>query len=321
MSSRVKSPAGELESFGENGQHSRVLVGIPAYNEEVGIGSVVLSCHDYADEVVVADDGSSDRTVQLARRAGADVIQHETNRGKGGAVKTLFAEAESREFDAFVLLDGDGQHLPSDIPDVTGPVLDSDVDLVIGSRYLDSGADDETPLYRRVGQKVLDTLTSTSTGTKNLTDTQSGFRAFSPRAVEDITLQTNGIGVESEMIGSAAEADLDIAEKPIDVRYEGVDGQTFNPVSHGMSVVLFVLQLVRDRHPLVFFGLPGLVLMIAGALYGIEGILVYQQSGQFYPAKVLVSGFVTILGTLGVFCGLILNSVSNMINRLEVGRT
>jgi hypothetical protein len=192
---------------------------------------------------------------------------------------------------------------------------------VIGSRYLDSGADDETPLYRRVGQKVLDTLTSTSTGTKNLTDTQSGFRAFSPRAVEDITLQTNGIGVESEMIGSAAEADLDIAEKPIDVRYEGVDGQTFNPVSHGMSVVLFVLQLVRDRHPLVFFGLPGLVLMIAGALYGIEGILVYQQSGQFYPAKVLVSGFVTILGTLGVFCGLILNSVSNMINRLEVGGT
>ena len=290
-----------------------VMIGLPAYNEEVGIGSVVLAAAPFADEVVVVDDGSTDRTVEVAHSAGATVVEHGVNRGKGGAVKTLLEIAEERDAEALVLLDADGQHVPGDIPDVVRPITEGDADIVIGSRYLDSDKGDETPLYRRFGQRVLDVLTTGRSGL-NLTDTQSGFRAFSPAAISALELSTDGIGVETEMIRDANTKELDVVEVPIDVRYEGIDGQTYNPLHHGLTVVTFVLQLIRDRHPLLFFTLPGLVLVFAGTLYGLDGILVYRATGEFYPAKVLVAGFLTVIGSLASFTGMMLNSLSNKLD-------
>ncbi|WP_237560402.1 glycosyltransferase family 2 protein [Halolamina rubra] len=293
-----------------------IIVGIPAYNEEIGIGSVVHASKKYADKVIVVDDGSSDTTVSIAESAGAEVIEHETNRGKGGAVQTLFDRVERESFKTLVLIDGDGQHLPQEIPQVAEQVVDGNADMVVGSRYLDQEEYDETPMYRRFGQQVLDKLTLGSSGA-DMTDTQSGFRAFSPQAVRELELKTDGIGVETEMIDSAAQQGLGIEEVPIHVRYDGIDGQTYHPLRHGLTVVKFVLELVRDRHPLVFFGVPGLVLTLAGALYGIDGILIYRATGNFYPAKALVSGFVTIIGVLGIFSGLILNRISNTLRQLH----
>jgi glycosyltransferase involved in cell wall biosynthesis len=294
-----------------------ILVGIPAYNEEVGIGSTVHGAAEYADEVLVVDDGSDDRTAEIAEAAGATVTVHEENTGKGGAVKTLFDEAAERDFEVFVLLDGDGQHVPAEIPDVAAPVLEGECDISIGSRYLEQGEEDETPAYRRVGQRVLDIATLGTSG-QNLTDTQSGFRAFSPTAVAELSLSTDDIGVETEIIDSAAQQGLEMTETPIEVRYEGIDGQTHSPLYHGLTVITFVLALIRDRHPLVFFGVPGLLLVFVGGLYGIDGILVYRSTGEFYPAKVLASGFLTILGSLGLFTGLVLNRIGNMLGEREV---
>ncbi|WP_415380168.1 glycosyltransferase family 2 protein [Halosimplex sp. TS25] len=291
-----------------------IIVGIPAYNEEVAIGSTVVKSRQFADSVVVVDDGSTDATVKVAQDAGARVVELETNSGKGKAIQTLLSTVE-RDYDiyeALVLIDGDGQHDPSEIPHVAEPVCNGEADLALGSRYVDEGSGSETPLHRRFGQKVLDVLTLGSSHTK-VSDSQSGFRALSPTAVEQLDVSTDGYGVESEMIERSVSEDLHITEQPISVRYEGVDGQTENPLRHGLSVVVFLLSLIRDRHPLLFFSLPGAVLVTVGALYGIDGILIYQESGSFYPAKALVSGFVMILGTLSVFTGLILNSVSNML--------
>ena len=299
-------------------QSDTILIGIPAYNEEVGIGSVVLAAQEFGDEVIVVDDGSVDKTVEIAKEAGATVIEHSQNSGKGRAIQTLLEAAETRDFDALVLLDGDGQHVPADIPDVTEPIFESGCDITIGSRYV-AGEETETPLHRRFGQRILDILTTGSART-NVTDSQSGFRALSPAAVRDLRIRTDGMGVESEMINDATQKGLSIEEVPIDVRYEGIDGQTYNPFRHGLSVVTFILQLVRDRHPLVFFGVPGLVLALFGAFYGLDGILLYQSTGNFYPAKVLVAGFTTIVGVLGVFSGLILNQMSNMVAGLEEGK-
>jgi len=289
-----------------------ILVAIPAYNEELAIGSTIHKAQQYAPEVVVVDDGSSDSTAEVARRAGATVIKHEENKGKGAAIQTILDFATRDEWEATVLLDGDGQHLPEDIPAVVDPVLEEDADMVIGSRYLETDGDDETPLYRRFGQQVLDVLTTGSSGAE-VTDSQSGFRALSSSAVEEMHVSTNGIGVESEMINDAAEKNIEMTEVPIDVRYDGIDGQTYNPLHHGLSVVVFLVQLVRDRHPLVFFGIPGAALLLFGVMYGLDGILIYQNSGVFYPAKVLVAGFASILGTLGVFAGLVLNQTANML--------
>ncbi len=295
-----------------------IIVGIPAYNEEVGIGSVILQASEYASEVVVVDDGSTDQTVPVAREAGATVVEHEANAGKGAAVQTLFDHVTGQSFDALVLIDGDGQHVPSDIPEVVSPVSDGESDLVVGSRYLEESGEDETPRYRRFGQRVLDMLTIGSSRT-NVTDSQSGFRAFSPKAVEELELNSQSFGVESEMISEASSKGLAIEERSIDVRYEGIDGQTQNPLRHGLTVVTFLLMLIRDRHPLLFFGVPGAIFLGIGAFYGIDAILTYQSSGAFYPSKVLVSGFLTVIGTLGLFIGLVLNRIGNMIAKLEEG--
>lgn len=144
---------------------SRLLVGIPAFNEEVGIGSVVLATKQQSTDVLVVDDGSTDNTAAIAREAGVNVIEHDENRGKGAAIKTILSEAQREDFDALVMLDGDGQHIPEDIPEVAAPVLDGESDIVIGSRYLESG-EDETPLYRRFGQKTLDLLTTGRPGVR-----------------------------------------------------------------------------------------------------------------------------------------------------------
>lgn len=295
---------------------SNLIIGIPAYNEEVGIGSVVLSAQSVASEVIVVDDGSSDDTVELAKTAGATVIEHTENQGKGAAIKTLFEAAREREFDTFVLLDGDGQHDPDEIPQVAAPIKNGDADLVIGSRYLEDSPEDETPAYRRVGQRLLDVLTLGPSKTR-VSDSQSGFRALSPQAVDELAVTTDDFGVETEMIDLASRNELTIDERPIEARYEGIDGQTQNPLRHGLTVVVFILQLVRDRHPLLFFGVPGLVFLTIGAYYGIDAVLVYQNSGRFYPAKVLVSGFSTIIGSIGLFLGLVLNRISNMLKQLD----
>jgi len=312
VTSVCSEPSGGVDSTSQEG----IVVGIPAYNEEVGIGSVVVEANQYADEVVVVDDGSSDRTVQVADRSGATVIEHAENRGKGAALRTLFDGVELDGGDVLVTIDGDGQHVPAEIEDVAEPVQEDDADIVIGSRYLDG--DDETPLYRRFGQTVLDTVTPGGAN-GDLSDTQSGFRAFSPTAVEKMAIRTDGMGVESEMISEASENGLDITEVPIDVRYDGIDGQTHNPLRHGLEVLNFIIKLIRDRHPLVFFALPGVVLSLLGSIVGFDAVIIYQNQGVFYPTKVMVAGFATILGILSIFTGLTLNQFQNMMHSMAEG--
>lgn len=218
-----------------------VLVGIPAYNEEVAIGSVTLVAKQISNEVVIVDDGSDDQTASIASLAGATVIEHQSNRGKGHAIKTILKYSRYVDFDALVLIDGDGQHRPSEIPRLVSPIFSDDADVVIGTRYYDPSNNDETPLYRRFGQFLLDTATNWVSGI-DLTDTQSGFRALSPEAVAELSFETDGIGVESEMIVEAAKTGLSIEEVPISVRYEGIDGQSHQSVRHGVAVLVNVLR-------------------------------------------------------------------------------
>jgi hypothetical protein len=276
------------------------LVGIPAYNESVGIGSTVLAAQAFADEVVVIDDGSDDDTVELVRGTDATLLEHETNKGKGQALRTFFEYARESEHESFVVLDGDGQHYPQDIPAVVEPVESGTADLVVGSRYLEASADDETPFHRRVGQQVLDYLTFGSSGTK-LSDTQSGFRAFSREAIETLSFNTNGMGVESEMIATAQDSQLTTAERPIDVRYEGVDGQTLNPVQHGVGVAAFLVGSIRKRQPLLFYGVPGAVLAGLGIVFG-------RISDKDAGAKRRLSLVLTVVGLLSVACGIVLRN-------------
>lgn len=156
------------------------IVIIPALNEEAAISAIVKRSLRYADDVLVIDDGSTDNTLRIAKDAGARVIKHYNNLGKGVSLKDAFGEVSG--YDIVVTIDGDGQHNPDEIPKLMAPIREGRADLVNGSRYLD-GFDDETPAYRRVGQRVLDIATNITSGT-HVTDSQSGFRAFNGKTID-----------------------------------------------------------------------------------------------------------------------------------------
>ncbi len=171
--------------------------------------------------------------------------------------------ARTNNADVLVLIDGDGQHNPDEIPLLIRPILNKEADLVNGSRFLKdangNGNGNHVPKYRRVGQEVL--TMATNTGTKqNITDTQNGFRAFSRKTFNCFSFKQNGMAVESEMLMDAAGANMTIKEVPIDVRYD-VKGSTYNPVTHGVGVLNKVIGLVAERRPMMFFCVPGALLM------------------------------------------------------------
>ena len=215
---------------------------IPAYNEEVAIASIVKRSLKYVDRVIVVDDGSVDRTSQRARDAGARVIKHYNNLGKGVSLKDAFGEVKG--FDIVVTIDGDGQHNPDEMPNLMRPIRENRADLVNGSRYLNS--DDSTPPHRRIGQKVLDIATNITSGT-HVTDSQSGFRAFSGKTIPFFRFRDTGFGIESEMLADAAENDFRIVEVPITVRYDVENPSTKGSVSHGVGVLIKIIvdKLVR----------------------------------------------------------------------------
>ena len=218
----------------------KIIVIIPAFNEEAAIEGVVKKSLQYADDVLVVDDGSSDNTSEIAQNAGASVLKHPTNFGKGVALKDAFANIKG--YDAVVTIDGDGQHNPDEIPELIRPIIDNKADFVNGSRYL-NGFEENTPAYRRVGQRVLDIATNITSGT-SVTDSQSGFRAFKGSTIDCYKFRDTGFGIESEMIADAAENNLRITEVPITVKYDVENSSTKGPVTHGVGVLL---KIIKDK--------------------------------------------------------------------------
>ncbi len=285
-----------------------VIAAIPCFNEDRCVGSVVLKCREHVGQVVVIDDGSTDETARVAELAGAVVVRHDTNKGKGVAVNTAFEYARKAGCTGMVLLDGDGQHDPAEIPRLLAPVLDGQADMVVGSRFLDVRS--QTPGYRVWGQRIL-TLFTNIGSSSSLSDSQSGFRAFSPKAIESLSFGETGLSVESEMQFLARQADLRLAEVPINVAYH--DRSKRSPVAHGMGVLNSIVGLVSRRMPLFFFGTPGLVALGFGLWEGWQTVSFYEERGEFYMGPALIAVLLCIVGVLSIFTGLILHTIKSFV--------
>lgn len=289
-----------------------VVAIIPAYNEERFIGSVVLKTREHANTVIVVDDGSSDATGRIAQAAGAIVVTHEVNRGKGVALTTGLQKARELSPTAVVLLDADGQHVPGELGRVVSPVLEGQADIVVGSRYLENGSD--VPTHRVLGHRAFNLMTNGASGV-SLTDSQSGFRAFSPAALSAITFRSSGFSVESEMQFIARQHGLRMIEVPITVLYN--DKPKRSVWAHGMMVLNGLLHMVGQYRPLLFFGVVGMLVLLGGLALGAGVVYTYERQQVLAVGNALITVLFIILGTLILFTGIILHSVRGMI--MEIG--
>ena len=284
-------------------QQTRVLAGIAAYNEARYVGSIVVQAKQYVDEVIVIDDGSTDNTSGVARLAGATVVRHPENRGKGAAIQTILAEARKRNPDVLVLLDADAQHDPNEIPVLIKPISEG-FDLVIGSRQ---AQENKTPRYRRIGKEVIFRSSRLASGT-NVYDSESGFRALSPKAVNELEPKANGFAVESEMITLAADKKLRITEVPISNIYTK-DGSTRHPIRHGIDVLSRIVVMISERRPLFIFGVVGGILLVVGIVFGFRVIDIANTTGDLAIGSAVLTALFIIAGILSIFTGIILNAL------------
>jgi glycosyltransferase involved in cell wall biosynthesis len=295
--------------------HQRTLAVIPCCNEEATIGSVIHKTKRFVNTVLVIDDGSSDDTKEIAKEAGAIVISHKRNRGKGAAIRTGFQYALENNFDYVVTIDGDGQHNPLEIPALLDNVIKNGHDISIGYRV---GSDTEMPMWRRVGKRVLDYTTSMGTG-GFVTDSQCGFRAFNKKAVEMITpkLRGDAFSVESEQLIKAYESGLKVVNTSVTCKYGDLKTSTKNPASHGLSVLGYVIWVVAERRPLLFLSVPGFISFIIGLVLGVYTLQSFNQNHVFFIPFAIIVSILVIVGALAMLVGLLLNVLPRIIKRAE----
>jgi glycosyltransferase involved in cell wall biosynthesis len=308
---QINQPTDKIVSNKGNDIPKKRLVAIPCYNEEKTIGSIILKSKQYADEILVVDDGSVDKTAEIASYAGATVLKHGGNKGYGAAIQSCFKYAKDFEYDVLTIIDGDGQHDADQLITVMKPVIDEQVDVSIGSRFLDD-AKSTIPAYRKLGIWVITRFTNAGSTEPHhkVIDSQSGFRAYSRKAIEKIIPKDTNMGISAEILMQARKQHLIFGETPISISYEG-DTSTQNPVGHGLGVIVSILKYMEVEHSLLFFGVPGLAMFILGMLLGVTVYLNFQTFGVLAIGNALITVVLIVLGFLCGMTGLILHAVIN----------
>ncbi|WP_048050842.1 glycosyltransferase family 2 protein [Methanosarcina soligelidi] len=290
------------------------IAAMPAYNEAHVIAEVILGCKKYVDNVIVVDDGSSDNTAEVARSAGGYVVKHEVNKGYGAALKSCFKLAREFNADVMIIMDSDGQHNPDEIPRLLEP-LKHGADLVIGSRFI-NGNGKNVPAYRKVGMKILDIATYLAGGIL-VTDSQSGFRAYGKKAIENVRFDGNNMSAGSEILLYIKDHNLKFTEVEIHCRYDLDQCSSQNPFLHGMEVAFQILKNMGFRRPLYYFTVPGILLIAAGLLIEIAFL---HLVGSFGFGVISLIFLMILTGIFMVFTGVILHLVSKMISQIVPGQ-
>ena len=280
---------------------------LPAYNEENKIYDVVKETSKFVDKVIVCDDGSDDQTEQIAKKAGALVVTHALNKGKGAAMRTLFEYSKKLDGDIIITMDSDGQFLPEEIPKLVNCLIENDADIVTGYRFAD---EKDMPSYRKFGNKVLDKVTNLASEIP-VRDTQSGFRAYSKKAINSIKFNADGYGADSEILISASKKGLKILEEPVTVIYN-TQGKTSkkDPVSHSASVITTIVELVAIKQPLRYLGIPGFILLIIGIIYSIVVVAIFNDTRYFSVPSTLVALGSLVMGLMLLMMSAVLYSIN-----------
>jgi len=297
------------------GDPATIAVLIPCYNEAITITDVINKFQEQLPkaEIYVFDNNSSDRTVELARSAGAKVF-YERRQGKGYVVQSMFRKVDA---DIYVMVDGDGTYPAETVKALIEPVRRGEADMVIGSR-LHQTANSEFRLRNRLGNHMFRFLLNRIFAVK-LTDLLSGYRVFSRRLVRSIPLFGGGFEIEAEMTIKSLERGFSIVEVPVDLSNRPAGSHSkIRVMQDGLLILRTILTLFRDYKPLTFFGGAGLAIIILGCVPGTWVIMDYIRTGLVprLPSAVLAMGLV-LVGMITVVVGLILHTLSRRFQELD----
>ncbi len=288
----------------------KITVGIPAYNEEKNIAGIIIKLKNIADTIIVCNDGSSDSTSEIAKKLGAIVIDHPKNLGYGAGINSILKKSRELDSDILVTFDADGQHRIEDINKVTEPIKQNIADIVIGSRFLDA-AKEKIPNYRKLGINIITKVTN-STLKEKITDSQSGFRAYSKNVISKLNISDIGMGISTEILIKSSSLNFKIIEVPIVVNYDG-NTSTHNPVSHGTSVLFSTIKYTSIEHPLKFYGIPSLVFFIIGFSFTYLSVQYYTEIGRINPNLTIIAAGTVLLAVVLLIAAILLYSLVSVV--------
>lgn len=300
----------------------KLVVIIPALNEEKTVATVISAIPKNIPGIsqiatIVVDDGSTDRTAELARQAGAAVVRHVTNQGVGAAFHSGIEAALASGADIIVNIDADGQFNPADIPKLIEPILAGRAEFVTATRFAKPELMPVMPALKLWGNQQMVRIINFLTG-KNFTDVACGFRAYSREAALRLTLFGRFTYTQESLIDLAFK-NIPMTEVPLKVRGEREFGKSrvaSNLWKYAVKSATIIFRAARDYQPFTFFGIPGLVIFALGVVGGLFLLVHYLQTGQTAPFRslVIVSGILLILG----FIMLALSLLADMIHRNRV---
>lgn len=303
----------------------RVLVAIPAFNEERTVGSVVsgvpraipgVSCVD----ILVLDDGSSDSTARVAASEGARVCRHPGNRGLGAVFRTALSEAREGGYDVLVTIDGDGQFDPAGIGALLEPILAGGADMVTCSRFMPGSGGGRAPWLRRAGNRWVARIVNSLTGAR-IHDATCGFRAYGPSALDQLSSFSRFTYTQETLIDLAWKR-MKIAEKPLPVRGTREHGRSSisgNIARYAALSLAAIYSASHDHMPWRFYGLPGLCMITAGAVAEMLVFVRWLSLGVVTPYKgVAIAGlFLVVIGILLTIMASLADSSSHARHLIE----
>lgn len=307
----------QKESFCTKGKKiPNITVVFPAYNEEAYVGSVVLLTRLYANNAIVVDDGSLDRTREIAQKAGALVISHDANKGKNAALETGVKAAILGGADIIVTMNSNGQHDPEDIPKLTTPILEGKAEIVNGSRYLNE-LSKKGSIYRRVSKNLLDRFINTNSYS-TITDPESSFRAFTASTKDVLCFNMQNTIGDIEILEKACKSGIRVKEMEI-----GVSNPFKDPLSNPFTYIFENLKTVANdieaNKPLYFYSVPGFALATCALYMGfrfLEGLFLGTDILQTWSAFLMI--FLAVAGIYLTVRGIVIHSLVEATLQTEV---
>lgn len=283
----------------------------PAFNNEISIGTLVLIAKKYTNHVVVVDDGSTDRTAEMAQLAGAEVILHRNCMGKGAALKSGFEYVGKNGAKIIITMDPDSHYDPEDIPQIIAPILSGEADVVNGCRHV-NGNRKKTSFYRLPEKDCHDNVFNLNTGFSK-TSVQSGIQAFSKHTLPALKFKSNGHTTGREMLVDAGNAGFRVKEVILGMKHDTKEPSK-NISWHGLKVLVKMLEDIELNKPLYYLTAPGMLCTMLGIGMGLNFLKNFYSGESLSFGPTLFMVVITLLGIFMAFTGIILHAVARLVN-------